>query len=136
MAEKTSASPKIEKETASTKGLGRQIMNAIRKLQGTQGTTLSNIKSFLSNTRNVDTKQKGAEIKMYLKNALDRGQLMSEAGNYKVAEKVQKKIGRGRKGRSMKTSPKKQARKLAKPKATRNTGQRGSRKRKSPKKSG
>ncbi|XP_054715576.1 histone H1C-like [Uloborus diversus] len=123
--ENAQSSPKVEKKTGS--GLGRQVMNAVRQLQGqkgAQGTTLASIKSFLCNARNVDTKQKDAEIKMYLKKALDRGQLIREAGNYKVAAKTQKKSS-GRRKRSAgaaKASPKRKSRKLAVSKSAKKTG--------------
>ncbi|XP_054720746.1 histone H1C-like [Uloborus diversus] len=114
------SSPKVEKKTRS--GLGRQVMNAVRQLQGAQGTSLANIKSFLGNVRKVDTKQKDAEIKMYLKNALDRGQLMRQAGKYRVAAKAQKKRSGGRKRRSVKASPKRKSRKSAVSKSAKKIG--------------
>ncbi|XP_054715447.1 histone H1C-like [Uloborus diversus] len=114
-------------------------MNAIRTLQAlraAQGTNLANIKTFLRNARNVDTKEKDAEIKMYLKNALDRGQLTREAGNYKVAAKAQEKRNERRKRKSAKSSPKRKSRKLMQPKTVKKAGTLRSRKRRSPKKSG
>ena len=64
--------------------ISRRVINAILKLQKNKGVSLVDLKKYLSNEKNLDLDKYNEEIKVFLKNGLDRGILSRENGMYKV----------------------------------------------------
>ena len=74
---------KIEGNTA-TVAVGRIVMNAVRKYEGGKGISLPQLKKILREKKKIDVVLHDSEIKLALKNAMDRGVLSREDGFYKV----------------------------------------------------
>ncbi|XP_035228556.1 uncharacterized protein LOC118200706 [Stegodyphus dumicola] len=77
-------------------GLRRMLLNVIRKLQGTKGATLRDLKSYFFDS--------AMRLKLFLKSALDCGILSKLYGHYKVMESGRRRRSsrRRRRGRGPK----------------------------------
>lgn len=64
--------------------ISRRVKNAIRKLQNNKGVSLVDLKKYLRNVKNLDVDKHNEEIKLALKNGLDRGMFTRQSGMYKV----------------------------------------------------
>lgn len=69
---------------SATVSVGRIVMNAIRKYEGSNGISLPKLKKILQEEKKLDIVQHDSEIKLALKKAMDRGILAREGGSYKV----------------------------------------------------
>ncbi|XP_035231910.1 protamine-like protein [Stegodyphus dumicola] len=79
--------------------LRRLLLNAIRKLQGRKGATLRDVKTYLHNNQKMDVKSNDAEIKLFMKSAVDRGILSKLDGHYKVMERGRRRRSSSRRRR-------------------------------------
>lgn len=64
--------------------ISRRVTNAIRKLQNKKGVSLVDLKKYLRDEKNLDVDKYNEEIKLVLKNGLDRDIFTRESGMYKV----------------------------------------------------
>ena len=64
--------------------VSRIVMNIIHKYAGVKGISLSDLKNILRQRRKFDTDLHDSEVKLALKNAMDRKILSLEDGLYKV----------------------------------------------------
>ncbi|XP_035228555.1 histone H1C-like [Stegodyphus dumicola] len=124
----------MKKNAQPQTGLKRMLLNAIRKLQGRKGTTLRDVKTYLHSNQKMDVNSNDAEIKLFLKSAIDRGILSKLDGHYKVMERGRRRrsSSRRRRGKSG-GAPKsrKRRRRSASPKRGRSRRRKSSGRRKS-----
>ncbi|XP_035232932.1 protamine-like protein [Stegodyphus dumicola] len=115
-------------------GLRRLLLNAIRKLQGKKGATLRDVKTYLNNNKKMDVKSNEAEIKLFLKSAVDRGILSKLDGQYKVMERGRRRRSSSRRRRGKSAGAprsRRRRRRSASPKKGRSRRRRSSGRRKS-----
>lgn len=72
--------PKTKKNVS----VGRKVIDAVLKLQGSKGVLLPELKQFLQDEKKMSVPLRSAEIDLGIKNAVDRGILSRDGGIYKV----------------------------------------------------
>ncbi|XP_035228491.1 histone H5-like [Stegodyphus dumicola] len=127
----------MKNDAQQQKGFGRLLLNTIRKIQGSKGATLRDMKTFLNNSQKLDVKSIDAEIKLFLKSAVDRGILSKLDGHYKVMERGRRRRSPSRRRGKSAGAPRsrRRRRRSASPKKARSRRRRSSRRKASGKSS-